>query len=99
MSITSKEVLPPDRPAILDRCGVARIIGCPVEWVDIWDKKDHLHSLGGAAAGCQRYYSTKYVLGLRDDHNWLDEAIRLVRRHFRSKNSQARAKKELSNAD
>jgi hypothetical protein len=66
----------------------SEILRAHLDWVELWEKKGHLRSLGGRTKGCQRYYSTKYLLGLRDDEEWLDKAIRLMRQHFKDKNGR-----------
>jgi len=77
-----------DFGAICGDVQVAQILGAHPDWVELWERKGHLKSLGGRTKGCQRFYCTKYVFGLREAEEWLDKAIRLVRLHFREKNGR-----------
>jgi hypothetical protein len=72
-------------------CGdpqVSDILGAHSDWVELWEKKGHLKSLGGRTKGCQRFYCTKYIFSLRENEEWLDKAIRLMRVHFKDKNGR-----------
>lgn len=77
--------------AICGDADVAEIFRVHPDWVELWEKKGHLPSLGGRTKGCQRYYATKVIFQLRDDVEWLDKAIKLVRQHFRQKNGGSKA--------
>lgn len=77
-----------DYGAICGDPDVAQILRVHPDWVELWERKGHLKSLGGRTKGCQRYYSTRYVLGLCEDLDWLDKGVRLVRTHFKGKNAK-----------
>jgi hypothetical protein len=74
-------------PAIVGDLQVSKALGMHPDWVEHLESKGHLKSLGGRTRGCQRYYSSNYVLSWRTVQEWLDRAVKLVRRHFRGKNS------------
>jgi len=76
-------------PAICGDSDVARLLGMHPDWVALLESKQHLRSLGGRTKGCQRYYSSSYVLSLKDDVEWLDRAIKLVRHYFRTRNADS----------
>jgi len=74
--------------AICVDADVCLVLRAHPEWVELWERRGHLKSLGGRTKGCQRFYSTKYIFSLRDDEDWLDKGIRMVRIHFRQKNGR-----------
>jgi hypothetical protein len=67
------------------------ILNAHPAWVELWERRGHLRSLGGRTKGCQRFYSTKYLFSLRHDEEWLDKAIKMIRLHFRQKNGKEQA--------
>lgn len=72
-------------------CGdpeVCEILKAHPDWVELWERKGHLQSLGGRTKGCQRFYCTKYIFNLRNDEQWLDKAIRLMRVYFKERNGK-----------
>lgn len=72
-------------------CGdpeVCTILNAHRDWVEHWERRGHLRSLGGRTPGCQRFYCTRYIFSLRDDEEWLDKAIKMIRLHFREKNGK-----------
>ncbi len=75
-------------PAVIGDPEVARILGMHKDWISFLEGRGHLRSLGGRGRGCQRFYASSYVLGLRNDEDWLDRAIKMVRAHFRAKNAR-----------
>jgi hypothetical protein len=76
-------------PAIVGDAEVARILGMHEDWLSLLEAKGHLRSLGGRGRGCQRFYASCYVVALKQDEEWLDRAVKLVRNHFRTKNAHS----------
>jgi hypothetical protein len=78
---------PASLPAVLAEQDAVKPLGMKVAWFETLAKKKHLQCLGGYHPGCPRYYATKYILALKDDLAWLDEAFRILRDENKGKNS------------
>ena len=63
-----------------------------VAWFEILAKRKHLDCLGGYQPGCPRYYATKYILALKEDLVWLNEAFRILREENKDKISSGDSK-------
>lgn len=73
-------------PAICDFDDAELITGIRRDGLVHLEKVKHLKALGRPTPGCQRYFSTHYLLNLRSDEAWLDKAMELIRRHFQGRN-------------
>ncbi len=73
-------------PAISDFDDAELITGIHRDGLIHLEKVKHLKALGRPTPGCQRYFSTHYLLTLRTDEEWLDKAAELIRKHFKGKN-------------
>ena len=74
----------------------AAILGMPVDWLVLLEKVGHLPSLGRPGPGCQRYFSTHLLLQLRQNEEWLDKAVAIVRKGFKGKNLASYSSKRSS---
>ena len=86
-------------PAICGFYLASPITGMPEDWLRYLEKNGHLESLGKSTEGCQRYFSTQYLLGLRHNEEWLNKAVVLVRKHFKVKNTGSNSKSHSKAGD
>lgn len=78
---------PASWPAVLAEEDAVKPLGMKVNWFEVLAKRGHLHCLAGYKAGCPRYYASKYILSLREDMPWLEEAFRIIRECNSDKNA------------
>ena len=74
-------------PAVLTEDEAAKRMGMKPLWFEVLAKRKHVHCLGGYESGCARYYATIYILSLKGNLDWLDEAFRILREDRKDKNS------------
>ena len=82
----------PIHPAIGGDLEAEWVLGIHRDWINELCRQKHLHQLGGYAPGCDHFFSVAYLLKLRADQEWMDKAVVIMRKHFRQKNSNAKAR-------
>jgi hypothetical protein len=73
-------------PAVCGFPGASLILGIREDSLIELERTGHLKSLGSPTAGCQRFFSTAYLLAVRTDQDWLDKAFLNIRRRNHAKN-------------
>lgn len=75
------------KPAILGFRESSYLTGLHVDSLVHLEKIGEFKALGKPPKGAQRWFATKYVLGLCDDEKWLSKAVKLIREHNKGRNS------------
>jgi len=78
----------PIHPAIGGESEAEWLLGIGPDWIKELCVQKHLKQLGGYSPGCGKYFSISYLLQLRNDQEWMDKAVRIMRKHYQDKNSR-----------
>jgi len=75
-------------PVIIDSEKTAWLLGIHQDAVAILVRAGHLEPLENPPPGAQRYFSSRYVLQLGEDVQWMRKAVRIIRQHYRARNAK-----------
>jgi hypothetical protein len=78
-------------PAVCGFPGTGLILGIAEDSLVVLERAGHIESLGSPTSGCQRFFSTAYLLALRTDQAWLDKAFLIIRRRHAKNHGLGRA--------